>query len=187
MHIAFQVVSRHCSEILHGVQGVPSSNLGVPTNTYARSAYPLCPPLCPLSKTRGNNVTNPNTAPAQTPFIKPGYARGARELELLNACYQGLRFNNVRFFGREDFEATSECWVSVSGSSVDLCRHGFLRTEWIERMPKCGVRHLRTADGSRASVTRSKAGFRVEVSDSEQLAKVAAAVIPSLWRPANRR
>jgi hypothetical protein len=38
---------------LHGVQGVPSSNLGAPTNTYERLRKGLWPPLWPLCEKAG--------------------------------------------------------------------------------------------------------------------------------------
>jgi hypothetical protein len=35
------------------MQAVASSNLVAPTNTYTRSGFALCPPLCPLFSTMG--------------------------------------------------------------------------------------------------------------------------------------
>lgn len=117
-----------------------------------------------------------------------------RQLQALSSHY-GLKFNGVEIRPTSDgglVEYPDKDLVSVSfnlsGSEETLLRHQFLRADWIERVPRCGVINMVRTEGFGTvfQMKRTASGYRIcsgRYDDAlEKLAPLMALVEPATAR-----
>jgi hypothetical protein len=118
---------------------------------------------------------------------------GSGECAALSAKYEGLKFNSLSVYSHDRMCAEHpeseliSVYISVSGSSEALVRHGFARTEWF-LLPPCGIRHIakgtcRTGDRVIVTVTKGKADYRIVGTHPDWITPIAAALAPLVWMP----
>jgi hypothetical protein len=93
------------------------------------------------------------------------------QCQALTAYYSGIRFNQVRLTflplralldapDREEIEVI----FNISGTAVDLTRHGFAHTSWWQMVPPSGITHRCNTKGFGWAWRniRTRAGFRLQ-------------------------
>jgi hypothetical protein len=120
------------------------------------------------------------------------FRRPDPECQLLEACYEGIRFNQVQLLFlpasamRDDpFRDDLDVLFNVSGAPEHLLGHGFAAAGWFVTLPACGISHsCGTADFGRVwHIIRTRNGYRLQGARyCDSMTKLTAALSPmSLW------